>query len=82
MSLNLQITLVSSWDQWITNRTFNRIQNELADCMLDVMQGHIIQNLKNTEFLAVQADETTDVSIHCQFVGVIRHIDEANTLQE
>lgn len=62
--------------------TSNRIQNELLDCMLDVMQGHIIQDLKKTEFLAVQADETTDVSTHCQFVVVFRYIDVANTLQE
>ncbi|KAL2086792.1 hypothetical protein ACEWY4_017851 [Coilia grayii] len=62
--------------------TSNRIKNELLDCMLDVMQGHIIQDLKNTDFLAVQADETTDVSTHCQFVIVFRYIDKANTLQE
>ena len=30
----------------------------------------------------MQADETTDVSTHCQFVVVFHYIDEANTLQE
>ena len=60
----------------------NRIQNDLLDCMLDVIQGRIIKDMKNTEFMAAQAAERTDVSTHCQFVVVLRNIDDANTLQE
>ena len=55
----------------------NRIQNELLDCMLDVIQGRLIKDMKNTEFMAAQAAERTDVSTHCQFVVVFRYIDEA-----
>ena len=62
--------------------TSKTIQNELLDCMFDVMQGHIIQELKDAEFISIQADETTDVSTHCQLVVVFRYIDTANTVQE
>lgn len=62
--------------------TSKTIQNELLDCMFDVMQGHIVNDLKHAEFISIQADETTDVSTHCQLVVVFRYIDTANTVQE
>ena len=58
------------------------IQNELLDCMQDVMQGHIIQDLQNAQFVSLQADETTDVSTHCQLVVVYRYIDACSAVQE
>lgn len=45
--------------------TSKTIQIELLDCMLDILQRQIVQELKRTEFIAIQADETTDISTHC-----------------
>jgi len=42
--------------------TSSTIQNELLDCMYDVYREEISKQVDNTSFVAVQADETTDVS--------------------
>uniref|UniRef100_H2ZT00 DUF4371 domain-containing protein n=1 Tax=Latimeria chalumnae TaxID=7897 RepID=H2ZT00_LATCH len=55
--------------------TSKTIQNKLLDCMLDVTRHFIIQQLRNTEYVAIQADDTTDVSTKCQSVLVYRYID-------
>uniref|UniRef100_H3B3J6 DUF4371 domain-containing protein n=1 Tax=Latimeria chalumnae TaxID=7897 RepID=H3B3J6_LATCH len=55
--------------------TSKTIQNELPDCMLDVIRDFIIQQLRNTEYVAIQADNTTDVSTKCQSVLVYQYID-------
>uniref|UniRef100_H3A6X8 HAT C-terminal dimerisation domain-containing protein n=1 Tax=Latimeria chalumnae TaxID=7897 RepID=H3A6X8_LATCH len=55
--------------------TSKTIQNELLDCMLEVTRDFIIQQLRNTEYVAIQADDTTDVSTKCQSVLVYRYID-------
>lgn len=50
------------------------IQNELLDCMLKVCQEHIKKEIADAPFLAVIADETTDVSAKFQMVVVFRYI--------
>ncbi|XP_056306384.1 uncharacterized protein LOC130218267 [Danio aesculapii] len=52
--------------------TSKTVQNELLDCMLSVMREHIIQEAQSSEFLSIQADETTDISTQCQLVLVLR----------
>uniref|UniRef100_H3ARG5 DUF4371 domain-containing protein n=1 Tax=Latimeria chalumnae TaxID=7897 RepID=H3ARG5_LATCH len=51
--------------------TSETIQNELLGCMLDVTRDQ----LRSTKYVAIQADDTTDVSTKCQSVLVYRYID-------
>lgn len=62
--------------------TSKTVQNELLDCMLSVLREKILDETKTADFLAIQADETTDISTHCQLVLVLRYIDGTNNVQE
>ncbi|XP_071058707.1 zinc finger MYM-type protein 1-like [Pseudochaenichthys georgianus] len=62
--------------------TSKTVQNELLDCMLAVTKDYIMEEVKNASYLAIQADETTDISTHCQLVLVLRYIDPHNNVQE
>lgn len=66
----------------VSKGTSKTIQNTLLGRMLDVMQGHIIGDLKASAFRSVQCDETTDISTQCPLVAVFRYIDPANTVQD
>uniref|UniRef100_H3A095 DUF4371 domain-containing protein n=1 Tax=Latimeria chalumnae TaxID=7897 RepID=H3A095_LATCH len=55
--------------------TSKTIQNKLLDCMLDMTREFIIQQLRNTEYMAIQVDNTTDVSTKHQSVLVYWYID-------
>ncbi|KAK9702237.1 protein of unknown function (DUF4371) [Popillia japonica] len=50
------------------------IQNELLDYMLAVAQDRIRKEVFNTEYVAVIADETTDVANQYQMTVVFRYI--------
>ena len=43
--------------------------------MLAVIGGHITEEVKSAKFVAIQADETTDVSTQTQLVLVLRYMD-------
>uniref|UniRef100_H3BCV1 DUF4371 domain-containing protein n=1 Tax=Latimeria chalumnae TaxID=7897 RepID=H3BCV1_LATCH len=62
--------------------TSKTIQNELLDCMLDVTRDFIIQQLRNTECVAIQADDTTDVLTECQSVLLYQYIDGNSKIVE
>ncbi|KAM4567259.1 zinc finger MYM-type protein 1-like isoform 2-T3 [Odontesthes bonariensis] len=62
--------------------TSKKVQNELLDCMLSVVRSFIQEEVRNANFVAFQADETTDISTHCQLVLVLRYIDANNEIQE
>ena len=51
--------------------TLKTVQNKLLDYMLAVLREHILEEVKNIDYLAIQADETTDISTHCQLVLVL-----------
>ncbi|KAJ1169036.1 hypothetical protein NDU88_000943 [Pleurodeles waltl] len=55
--------------------TSKTIQNELLDCMLEVTRETIVQQLRSTDYVAIQADDTTDVSTKTQSVLVFCYID-------
>ena len=50
--------------------------------MLLVLKDCILDEVHNADYLAIQADETTDVSTHCQLVLVLLYIDSHNNIQE
>ncbi|KAL0151841.1 hypothetical protein M9458_052842, partial [Cirrhinus mrigala] len=62
--------------------TSKTVQNELLDCMLSVVREQIIQDAQSSDFLSIQADETTDIATQCQFVLVLRYIDAKSNVQE
>ena len=49
-------------------------QNELLDCMLETYKLHVADDIQNTSFLSIQADETTDASCKSQFVIILHYI--------
>ena len=58
------------------------VQNELLESMLAVIRGHVTEEVKSAKFVAIQADETTDVSTQTQLVLVLRYIDSNHAIQE
>lgn len=85
------VDLVSSLDdvlrEHIENATVFKgtsktVQNELLQCMLDVTKEETVKQVRESDFLAIQADETTDISTQCQLVLVLRYIDSTNNVQE
>ncbi|KAM4557752.1 zinc finger MYM-type protein 1-like [Odontesthes bonariensis] len=54
--------------------TSSTIQNELLDCMYEVYRCEVAKQVQATQFVAVQADETTDVSCKSQMVIVLRYM--------
>ncbi|KAJ1097163.1 hypothetical protein NDU88_002289 [Pleurodeles waltl] len=62
--------------------TSKTIQNELLYFMLEVTRETIVLQLRSTDYLATQADDTTDVSTKTQSVFVFCYIDENSEVVE
>ncbi|XP_018320022.1 uncharacterized protein LOC108733383 isoform X2 [Agrilus planipennis] len=54
--------------------TSKTIQNELLDAMLDVCRSDIKHQIRSSTFLAIQADETTDVDNKKQIAIIFRYV--------
>lgn len=54
--------------------TSKTIQNELLDAMLQVCKNEIKAQIQSSTFLAVQADETTDIANIQQMVIIFRYV--------
>ena len=50
------------------------IQDNLLSCMLKVYTAEITKKIKNSRYISVQADETTDISCKSQFVIIVRYV--------
>jgi hypothetical protein len=57
----------------VVKGTSKTVQNELLECMLEVCREKIKEELNETKFVALMADETSDVSEHLQMVTVYRY---------
>ena len=51
--------------------TSKTIQNELLQCMLEVCQEEISKEINESKFVAVIADETSDVSSKTQLAVIL-----------
>ena len=51
-------------------------QNEMIQIMALSILRDVAQNIRNSVFYSIMADETTDISNREQFVLVLRHVDE------
>ena len=58
----------------VAKYTSNIIQNEILDCMFEVHQEDLLRDIKEANFVAIQADETTDIICISQFVIILRYI--------
>ena len=56
----------------MAKNTLKSIQNDLLPCMLKVCTEEITREIKNSSYVSVQADETTDISCKSQFVIIVR----------
>ncbi|CAH1997050.1 unnamed protein product [Acanthoscelides obtectus] len=54
--------------------TSKTTQNELLECMLDVYHEEVKKEIANSPFVAVIADETTDVACEFQLVIIFRYL--------
>ena len=53
--------------------TSKTIQNELLQCMLEVSREHIFQEIEESEYISLMADETSDIADMFQLVIVLRY---------
>jgi hypothetical protein len=58
----------------VSNNTSKTIQNDLLDCMYEVYEQTLMEEIQNANFVSIQADETTDISCMCQFVILLRYV--------
>ena len=54
--------------------TSKTIQNELLDAMLEIYRIELLKEIKFANFVALEADETTDTSNQQQMVIIIRYV--------
>lgn len=57
------------------------IQNELLDCILKICRDEIINEINHSKFLAIMADDTTDISEKIQEVLVFRYENEGEVIE-
>lgn len=54
--------------------TSKTVQNELLEVMFDVYRAEVIKEIKSANYLAIEADETTDTSNQKQMVVILRYV--------
>ena len=54
--------------------TLKYIQNDLLSCTLKVYFEEITREIKNSSYVSVQEDETTDISCKSQFLTIVRYV--------
>ena len=60
----------------VVKNTSKSIQNDLLSCMLKVYTEEIRREIKNSSYVSVQADETTDITCKSKFVIIVRYVKE------
>lgn len=54
--------------------TSKSIQNDIIDSIAPVVNNEIDEEIQSTDFFAIQADDTTDVSCKCQLSIILRYV--------
>ncbi|CAH2008384.1 unnamed protein product [Acanthoscelides obtectus] len=75
--INFSAELDTTLNEYIKNAsifkgTSKEIQNDLLDCMLDVCHDEIIKQINRVSYLAIIADEKTEISGTTQLVTIFR----------
>ncbi len=68
--------------QPIFKGTSSTIQSELLDCMYEVYREETAKQVGKTSFVAIQVDETTDVSCKSQMVIVTCHAQAVSSVPD
>ncbi|CAH2002855.1 unnamed protein product [Acanthoscelides obtectus] len=58
----------------IFKETSKEIHNDLPDCILEVCHEAIIKQINRASYLAIIADETTDIAGETQLVTIFRYV--------
>ena len=58
----------------VVKNTSKSIQNDILPCMLKVYIKEITSEIKNSSYVSVHANETTDISCKSQFVIIVRYV--------
>ena len=56
-------------------------QNEILECALEVYRKEFVSQIEQAKFVAVIADETTDISVQNQLSIVVRYIHRGNVVE-
>lgn len=65
----------------VCKSTSNTFQNDLIQCVTDVIRSKIFKEIKSVNFVSVQVDETTDVSCRSQISLIFRYVVEQNVVE-
>ncbi|CAH1106134.1 unnamed protein product [Psylliodes chrysocephalus] len=65
----------------VVKETTKTIQNELLDCMLGVYHEEVAKEIRKTNYVAIIADETTDVANEFQLLIILRYIDSSKPVE-
>ncbi|XP_030760634.1 uncharacterized protein LOC115885760 [Sitophilus oryzae] len=66
----------------VFNGSFRDIQNDLLQCMLEVCQEELAEEIKSSPFLAIMADETKDVVAKSQMIVIVfRYIRDGEPIE-
>ena len=66
----------------VAKNTSKSIKNDLLSCMLKVYAEEITREIKNSSYVSVQADETTDISCKSQFVIIVRFVKDFKPIEK
>ena len=66
----------------VAKNTSKSIKNDLLSCMLKVYAKEITKEIKNSSYVSVQADETTDISCKSQFVIIVRFVKDFKPVEK
>ncbi|XP_055083313.1 uncharacterized protein LOC129456849 [Periophthalmus magnuspinnatus] len=66
----------------VFNGMSKTIENELLDCMLSVTRDEIVRQIKDSDFVSIQVNETTDMSMQSHLVLLLRYLDKMHQVHE
>ena len=69
-------------EKYVVKNTSKSIQNDLLSCMLKVYTEEITRKIKNSSYMSVQADETTDISCKSKFVIIVHYVKDFGPCQK
>lgn len=58
------------------------IQNEITECISEIIKNYISKEIDSTTFFSVQVDDTTDIMQHSQCSIIVRFVDSEGIISE
>ncbi|KAF3835860.1 hypothetical protein F7725_028418 [Dissostichus mawsoni] len=76
VELSLTLHLRSTWDRTVFSGMSNTIQNDIIESIARSIQDETDKEIHISPFIAVQVDDTSDISNKCQLTVIIRYVNE------